>query len=104
MSLDALNEQILQWGLDKGILPHAEPLAQLDKTKEEVGELELAIYEHDVDEVKDALGDIYVTLAMQAEAWNFTMEECVQSAYDVIKNRTGNMVNGVFVKDNQEYL
>ena len=99
MSLDALDEQILDWGIQKGILPHAEPLAQLDKTKEEVGELELAIYEHDVDEVKDAIGDIYVTITMQAEAWGFTMQECVQAAYDVIKHRTGKMVGGKFVKD-----
>jgi len=100
MSLDSLDEQILDWGVQKGILPHAEPLAQLDKTKEEVGELELAIYEHDIDEVKDAIGDIYVTIAMQAEAWGLTMEQCVQAAYDVIKHRTGKMVDGKFVKDN----
>ena len=100
MSLDTLDEQILDWGVQKGILPHAEPLAQLDKTKEEVGELELAIYEHDIDEVKDAIGDIYVTITMQAEAWGLTMEQCVQAAYDVIKRRTGKMVDGKFVKDN----
>lgn len=100
MSLDTLDEQILDWGVQKGILPHAEPLAQLDKTKEEVGELELAIYEHDIDEVKDAIGDIYVTITMQAEAWGLTMEQCVQAAYDVIKHRTGKMVDGKFVKDN----
>ena len=100
MSLDSLDEQILDWGVQKGILPHAEPLAQLDNTKEEVGELELAIYEHDIDEVKDAIGDIYVTITMQAEAWGFTMQECVQAAYDVIKHRTGKMVDGKFVKDN----
>lgn len=99
MSLDTLDDQILEWGIQKGILPHAEPLAQLDKTEEEVAELRQAIYEHDVDEVKDAIGDIYVTITMQAEAWGFTMEECVQAAYDVIKHRTGKMVNGKFVKD-----
>ena len=99
MSLDTLDDQILEWGLQKGILPHAEPLAQLDKTEEEVAELRQAIYEHDVDEVKDAIGDIYVTITMQAEAWGFTMEECVQAAYDVIKHRTGKMVGGKFVKD-----
>ena len=99
MSLDTLNDQILEWGIEKGILPYAEPLSQLEKTEEEVAELRQAIYEHDVDEVKDAIGDIFVTITMQAEAWNFTMEECVQAAYDVIKRRTGKMVDGKFVKD-----
>lgn len=100
MSLDVLNEKILDWGTEKGILPGAEPLAQLEKTEEEVAELRHAIHEHDIAEVKDAIGDIYVTIAMQAEAWNFTMEECVQAAYDVIKGRTGKMIDGKFVKDN----
>ena len=100
MSLDALDEKILAWGLEKGILPNPDPLSQWDKTEEEVAELRQAIYEHDIDEVKDAIGDIYVTITMQAEAWGFTMEECVQAAYDVIKRRTGKMVDGKFVKDN----
>jgi NTP pyrophosphatase (non-canonical NTP hydrolase) len=98
-NLTDLNELILKWGKEKGILPNPEPMCQLEKTEEEVAELRKAIEEHDIDEVKDALGDIYVTLTMQAEAWGFTMEECVQAAYDVIKNRTGKMVNGKFIKD-----
>jgi NTP pyrophosphatase (non-canonical NTP hydrolase) len=100
MSLDTLNNQVLEWGLEKGILPNPEPLSQVEKTEEEVAELRQAIYEHNIDEVKDAIGDIYVTITMQAEAWNLTMEECVKAAYDVIKLRTGKMVNGQFVKDN----
>lgn len=99
MSLDKLTDDILGWGIDKGILPHAEPLSQLEKTEEEVAELRQAIYEHDINEVKDAIGDIYVTIVMQAEAWGFTMEDCVQAAYDVISKRTGRMVDGKFVKD-----
>jgi hypothetical protein len=47
----------------------------------------------------DAIGDIFVTLVMQTNAWNISMNECVQGAYDVIKQRTGKMVNGQFVKD-----
>jgi hypothetical protein len=27
------------------------------------------------------------------------LEDCLESAYNVIKNRTGKMVDGVFVKD-----
>ena len=29
-----------------------------------------------------------------------SMHDCVQSAYDVIKGRTGKMIDGKFVKDN----
>ena len=48
----------------------------------------------------DAIGDIFVTLVMQTQAWNCTMAECVEGAYNVISKRTGKMVDGVFVKDN----
>ena len=98
-NLTDLNQMILDWGREKGILPNPEPLRQLEKTEEEVAELRTAIEEHDIAEVKDAIGDIYVTLTMQAEAWGMTMEECIQAAYDVIKTRTGKMGDGKFIKD-----
>lgn len=34
-----------------------------------------------------------------AEVCGWTLEECLQVAYDVISKRTGKMVDGVFVKD-----
>jgi len=99
--LNTLTDDILGWGITKGILPYPDALAQLAKTKEEVEELEQAINDKNVDEVKDAIGDIFVTLVMQTEAWELTMEDCVQAAYNQIKHRTGKMVNGQFVKDSK---
>jgi NTP pyrophosphatase (non-canonical NTP hydrolase) len=99
VSLDKLELDIVAWGHEKGILPHPEAMKQYGKTLEEVEELGEAIRQNDIDEVKDAIGDIFVTLVMQCEAWDLTMQDCVQSAYDVIAKRTGKMVNGVFVKD-----
>jgi len=99
--LNTLTDDILDWGITKGILPYPDALAQLAKTKEEVEELEQAINDKNVDEVKDAIGDIFVTLVMQTEAWELTMEDCVQAAYNQIKHRTGKMVNGQFVKDSK---
>ena len=40
-----------------------------------------------------------VVLTNLAELCGFTIEECVESAYDVISKRTGKMNNGTFVKD-----
>lgn len=98
-SLDDMELDICKWGLEKGILPNPDPFAQFVKTQEEVDELKEAIVINDIDEIKDAIGDIFVTLVMQCEAWDLTMHECVDSAYKVISKRTGKMVNGVFVKD-----
>ena len=99
MNLDQLTKLIEEWGEGKGILPHTNPIAQFKKTQEEVNELLEGIKKEDLDEIKDAIGDIFVTLVMQTNAWNISMNECVQGAYDVIKQRTGKMVNGQFVKD-----
>ena len=50
-------------------------------------------------EVKDGIGDTMVTLILLANMYGWTLEECLQVAYDVISKRTGKMVNGTFVKD-----
>jgi NTP pyrophosphatase (non-canonical NTP hydrolase) len=87
MSIDELTKAIETWGTGKGILPHPNPIAQFKKTQEEVNELLDGIKKEDLDEIKDAIGDIFVTLVMQTKAWNLTMAECIESAYDVIKMR-----------------
>ena len=101
MSLDNLEKLIVQWGEEKGILPDPDPVAQYEKTLEEVEELKDAIVYSDEHEAKDAIGDIFVTLVMQSRAWNTSMSECVEQAYNQIKNRTGRMVDGQFVKESK---
>ena len=51
-------------------------------------------------EAKDGIGDMLVTIILLAKMLNMDSVDCLQSAYDVIKKRTGKMVNGQFVKDN----
>ena len=102
-TLTELENKVLRWGHDKGILPNGQASEQFSKTLEEVSELCSAIEDNDHDEVVDAIGDIAVTLIMQAHIWGVDLRTCLGSAYDVIYQRTGTMVNGVFVKD-QAYL
>lgn len=94
-----MKKQILEWAKEKGILDNATPETQMLKTVEEVGELASALSIRDMIEVQDAIGDITVTLVIQAELNGLDFDECVKSAYNVIKGRTGKMENGVFVKD-----
>jgi NTP pyrophosphatase (non-canonical NTP hydrolase) len=90
---------IEQWAEDKGILHKATPIKQAMKTQEEVTELCNAILDNDKDEIKDAIGDIVVTLIIQVKMQGITIEECLNAAYNVISKRTGQMINGQFVKD-----
>ena len=148
--MNELQQNIIKWAEDKGIFEKSDPTSQFLKTIEELGELASAVNKNDLPEIKDAIGDVTVTLILLAEMkddaidlddeiiWGFsniktavvvlttylfkafrsseyddaihilntmanhygwTLQECLQSAYDVISKRTGKMENGVFVKD-----
>lgn len=103
-------KDVVQWGVDKGILQYLNrdfggnkffdrKWPQYLKTLEEVQELGQAIAKNDISEAVDAIGDIQVSLILQCELWGINYDECLKEAYKVIKNRTGKMVNGTFVKD-----
>lgn len=88
-----------EWAHEKGIMSKASPMAQALKTMEECTELCAAINNEDRDEIVDAMGDIMVTLIIQAKMQNVSLERCLEGAYNVISKRTGKMINGQFVKN-----
>lgn len=90
---------IEEWAEEKGILSKATPMTQAFKTLEETTELCAAINSNNKDEIIDAIGDIAVTLIIQCKMQQVTLEECLNSAYNVIKDRKGTMIDGQFVKD-----
>ena len=92
---------IRQWASDRGIYTSGDSKTQYTKLCEESGELARAILKKDKAELTDAIGDMIVVLTNLAALEGLKVEECVVSAYDVIKSRQGSMVNGTFVK--QDY-
>ncbi len=52
-----------------------------------------------IPEVVDAIGDMVVVLTNLAKLENFNIEDCIDSAYNEIANRKGEMINGTFVKE-----
>ena len=99
MKYNELEALVISWAEQKGIFAKGNPDAQCEKTFEEVTELSAAIYENNKEEIIDALGDILVTIIIQAEMQGLKLEDCLQSAYNVISKRTGVMIDGQFVKD-----
>jgi NTP pyrophosphatase (non-canonical NTP hydrolase) len=100
--MNELIKQVLQWSEDKNITGPAgkgNPYAQAAKVLEEAKETVYAVGIHDLEEVRDGIGDTCVTIIILAEMYGWTLEECLQHAYDVISKRTGKMVNGSFVKN-----
>jgi NTP pyrophosphatase (non-canonical NTP hydrolase) len=95
-------QDIIQWGIDRNLIgPTGEATreGQQRKTEEEVQELRDAIEANDIDEAKDAIGDVYVTLVLHSQMWGLSMDECIDQAWSQIKDRKGRMINGVFVKE-----
>ena len=98
-SIKDLVEKVEQWGRDRCIIPNSTPQAQLLKSMSEMGELADATLKSDVPEIVDGVGDVLVTLILYAALQNLDIEDCLESAYNEIKDRKGTLTpGGVFVK------
>lgn len=98
-TLDELVPLVNDWFQDRN-LAFGDGLGQLQKLHEEVYELAEARITNDFSAEVDAIGDITVVLIGYCLQRGLTLEQCLESAYNEIKDRTGKLVNGVFVKDN----
>ena len=89
---------IRQWAEDRGIYAEGNSHTQYVKLMEEAGELAKALLNKDFYEIKDAIGDMVVVLTNLAVLEGMQIENCIDSAYNEIANRKGEMINGTFVK------
>ena len=90
---------IRQWADERGIYRNGDSKTQFIKLQEETGELARAILKNDRNELIDAIGDAVVVLTNLAALEGLKIEDCITSAYNIIKSRQGSMVNGTFVKE-----
>ena len=98
--LPSMFDLIRFWAKDKGIYDKGDQKTQYVKLMEEAGEVGRAILKNDLPEIKDGIGDMVVVLTNLAELSGLSIEECIESAYDIIAKRKGKMINGTFVKNN----
>lgn len=99
MTFNELEIKVSNWASEKGIDNPEFAHKQMLKVLEEVGETAGALLKGKEDEIKDGIGDSFVTLIILARQLGYEPAECLQAAYDEIKGRTGKTVGGVFVKD-----
>lgn len=93
-----VNDKILEWAKERNLLP-GDPNKQFVKLIEEIGELANGMSKNNHPEIIDAIGDIQVVLIILSNQLGVNYKEALESAYNVIKSRTGKTVNGVFIKD-----
>ncbi len=117
MAFKELNERVVNWASEKGILIKGTPLAQIGKTEEEVAETREALFaqsnnlqvyinskgerKNTSEEIEDGIGDQLVTILIQCKMQNLDPLKCLETALDIIEKRTGKMVDGQFKKDKQ---
>lgn len=100
MDTDELVGLIAVWGQKHGI---DNPDKQTVKLMEEVGELahEISRGQYNSKATEDAIGDIGVVLIILADILGYEFTDCLELAYNEIKNRTGHTENGSFIKDGE---
>lgn len=95
---ETVTDKIREWSIERN-LHVADPNKQALKLGEELGELFEGLVKGNEDLIKDSIGDIYVVLTILSQQLGFTIEECIEMAYEEIKDRKGRMIDGVFVKE-----
>lgn len=95
--------KINEWA-DERNLKQADPKIQWMRITEEVGEIRDVLlkptkFTDPQMALKDAIGDTLVTIIVLAHQLDLDVTECLNVAYEEIKNRKGKMINGTFVKE-----
>jgi uncharacterized protein YabN with tetrapyrrole methylase and pyrophosphatase domain len=90
-------QKIIDWHYDRNLIHGSTDKDQYMKLIQEMGELSDSICKGK--DIRDDCGDIMVVLLNIMERNGLTMEECLEVAYNDIKDRKGKMIDGVFVKE-----
>ena len=92
-----LCEMVKQWHYDRNLIEGSDDKTQFAKLIQEAGELSDNICKGK--DIKDDIGDMLVVLINIAERNHVSITDCLEQAWDDIKDRKGRMVDGVFVKE-----
>ena len=105
--MQELIEKVEQWAIDKGINQATDWRPQFGKIAEEVMEYKDELRKHEDlkgpnfyfahDEMVE-MGDILVTLTIMAQQRGYELKQCLELAYNKIKDRKGEVIDGSFVK------
>ena len=103
LPMEEVVDKVWEWFEDKNL---HDPVMQMVKVQEEVGELahEIARGRYDSFEAVDSLGDALVTIIGMCHHLNIPPATALSLAYAQIKDRKGQVVNNSFVKEEDASL
>ena len=92
-------EMIRGWAHDRNLIEGSTPAKQFVKLIEEIGELAAGLARGKEELIKDGIGDAFVVLTILAAQHGWEIEDCIELAWNEIKDRKGRMIDGTFVKE-----
>jgi len=93
-----VEQLVIEWAKEKGIYRKENIRNQALKMCSESGEVADAILKMDNTAIKEEIGDVIVTLVILSNVQGWSLNECLETAYNKIKNRKGKTINGTFIK------
>jgi NTP pyrophosphatase (non-canonical NTP hydrolase) len=97
--MDELVKKVEQWHYDRNLIDGATDKDQVLKLLQELGELSDNVCKGN--DIRDDIGDMLVVMINILARNKLTLEECLEVAYEDIKDRKGKMVDGIFIKEEQ---
>lgn len=97
--LFALTRNIEQWAGARNLIEGSDTKNQMLKLTEEVGEIAAAIARGNAAGVIDGIGDVYVVITIMCKQLGIELEDAAEAAWHEIKDRTGRMCDGVWIKN-----
>ena len=96
-NLRALIDNVVGWHYDRNLIEGSTDKDQVLKLAQELGELSDSVCKGK--DIKDDIGDMMVVMINIAERNGVILAECLGKAWDDIKDRKGQMIEGIFVKE-----
>ena len=95
--MEDLVNKVSQWHIDRNLIDGSDDKSQTLKLLQELGELSDSVCKEKP--ILDDIGDMLVVMINILARNKLTLEECLEVAYNDIKDRKGKMVDGIFVKE-----
>ena len=95
--MNELVSNIKNWHRDRNLIEGSSDKDQTLKLLQELGELSDSVCKGK--DIRDDLGDMLVVMINIMERNSLEMSDCLEVAWNDIKDRKGKMVDGIFVKE-----
>lgn len=96
-NLFTLINNVVQWHHDRNLIDGSTDKDQTLKLLQELGELSDSVCKGR--DIKDDIGDMLVVMLNITERNGVSISECLERAWEDIKDRKGKMIDGIFVKE-----